>query len=89
LEKHSLSGEKNENGFLGWQSYGRSFEAKKDKNMNKKPIKQIVWMMKMKEQGRCVTCGKPAVNKTHCELHRKAHATKQLKYWREKHGKQS
>lgn len=46
--------------------------------------KQLEWQNKMKEQGLCVVCGQKAINKQHCEKHRKYHAEYQKEYLKKK-----
>ena len=33
--------------------------------------RQQRWQIKMKKEGRCVTCGSLAINKNYCDFHRK------------------
>lgn len=44
--------------------------------------KQWKYVQKMKRLGRCVVCGKKAVNKSHCETHRKYYSDYSREYKR-------
>lgn len=66
------------------------------RNWNYVPIKRsgksphvlstMEWQAKRKNSGLCVTCGKPAVNATHCDKHRIENNTRQRNKSRAKRG---
>jgi hypothetical protein len=53
-----------------------------------KPIKEISrqrrYQLRMRDEGRCVLCGKKLATATHCAQHAKMHRTSQLRRYYEK-----
>jgi hypothetical protein len=43
--------------------------------------RQYHWQQKMLAAGRCILCGKRAVTKRHCRVHRHAHNQTQLAHY--------